>query len=489
MNFRKRSLRVATVAIGGAAVAGVAWIALPADAATTGIVSVVESNVVTYTAATGKANTVVLTQSGNTVTVDDTMAIKAGAGCVAVSGDATKIRCTPKVTVNWIRVDLGDKNDIVVNQANLGMTARTGAGNDRITGGPKRDDVYAGDGDDVIQSNGGNDVLRGDAGNDLVIGGDGADTLSGSTGNDTLNAGPGDDGTSYGGPGDDIIYAGDGNDKTFYGGPGNDKIYGGAGDDSLAGDEGNDIIESGNGENSVYGGAGDDRIVGGGDADYLLGDQGNDRIEGGSGRNIIHGGPGNDTLTGGPETDHFDGGYGNDVMNGGAGENYYNEGKDLPVGTADADTFIGGPAIDVLIYDERTTDITADADGVKGDDGAAGEGDTIQTPMSHIWSGSGNDRLTGTSGAETLKGGPGNDTISAGAGDDFLWGEAGIDNLDAGAGYDFCNDPIAAGETVVNCEYGDGAPALRSSKAAEARADQLEEMKRLQREADSARRR
>ncbi|MCY1142516.1 calcium-binding protein [Actinoplanes sp. Pm04-4] len=488
MNFRKRSLRVATVVVGGAAVAGVAWIALPANAAANGIVSIVDSNVVNYKAAPGTSSVVTITRTGNTVIVDDGPGIDPGAGCVWVYGDKTQVSCTPKVPVNWIRVDLGDRNDIVVNRTDLGMTARTGSGNDRITGGPKRDDVYAGDGDDVIQSNGGNDVLRGDAGNDLVIGGDGDDTLSGSTGNDTLNGGAGNDGTSYGGPGDDVIYGGDGNDKNFNGGPGNDKIYGGEGNDTLYGDEDNDIVDGGNGEGWLWGGEGDDQLTGGSADDYILGDQGNDRVAGGNGRNIMHGGPGNDTLTGGTGVDHFAGGYGNDVMNGGSGENYFDEGTDVPAGTADADTFIGGPNIDVLIYDLRTTNITADADGVQGDDGAPGEGDTIDPSISHIWAGSGNDRLTGTAGADTLKGGPGDDTIAAGAGDDALWGEAGTDNLDGGAGDDFCADPIAAGETVVNCEYGSGAPALRSSKATSVRADQLKEMERLEREVKAARR-
>jgi Ca2+-binding RTX toxin-like protein len=480
LKFRKKSLRAATVAVGGVAVAGAAWIALPADAATTGTVSVVESNVVTYTAATGKANTVVLTQSGNTVTVDDTTAIKAGTGCVAVSGDATKIRCTPTVTVNWVRVDLGDLNDIVVNQANLGMTARTGAGNDRITGGPKRDDIYAGDGDDVLQTNGGNDVLRGDAGNDLVIGGEGADSLSGSTGNDTLNGGPGDDTASYAGAGDDIVYGGDGNDGPFYGGPGLDKLYGGIGVDTLYGDEDNDLVDGGAENSTLYGGAGDDRIVGGnGDSDYLSGDAGNDRIEGGPGVNHMFGAAGNDELVGGPDTDHMEGSLGNDIENGGDGLDYFHEDLDWEPGT-DADTFIGGGDDDVVVYSQRENAVTADNDGVEGDDGAAGEGDTIDTSVSIIWGGRGDDHLTGASGDDSLRGGPGNDTLVTGDGDDALFGDTGTDTLDAGAGFDYCADPVEAGESAVNCEYGDGAPPTPGARSARnAGTEQDEKMKRL----------
>ncbi|WP_249999920.1 calcium-binding protein [Actinoplanes sp. M2I2] len=460
MNFRQRSVRVATVAIGGAAVAGTAWIALPAEAATTGIVSVVETNVVTYTANPGRVNNVVLTQSGNTITVDDTTAVKAGAGCAAVSGDVTKIRCTPKVPVNWIRVDLGDGNDSVVNQSNQGMTARTRAGNDKITGGAKKDDVYAGDGNDIVSGLGGNDHLRGDAGTDTVTGGDGNDALSGSTGNDTLDGGTGNDGVLYGGPGDDIVRGGDGNDV-------------------LKGDDGTDTVDGGAGDDRLNGGGGNDKLLGGaGDLDIIYGDAGNDRLEGFTGQDNIYGGTGNDQLVGGPGTDHLKGDAGNDIENGGDGLDFFDQGLD-PVG-ADSDTFIGGADEDVVVYWNRGKALTADADGVKGDDGAAGEKDTIEASISDIWGGDGNDRLTGTAaGDETLTGGAGNDTIRAGAGDDAVWGDGGTDNLDAGAGYDFCADAIESGETVVNCEYGSGAPAVQAARAA--RAEQLDRLERLRR--------
>ena len=80
MKIRRSTVRATTAVLGTAAVAGVAWIALPAAAATTGVVSLVSGNIVTYTAATGKANNVALARSGNTVIVDDVHAIQAGAG-------------------------------------------------------------------------------------------------------------------------------------------------------------------------------------------------------------------------------------------------------------------------------------------------------------------------------------------------------------------------------------------------------------------------
>ncbi|MEU4214236.1 hypothetical protein [Actinoplanes sp. NPDC026623] len=63
----------------------------PAEAATTGVASVVETVKVQYQAASGKQNKVVATRSGNTITIDDVVAIKAGKGCKAVKGDKTSI--------------------------------------------------------------------------------------------------------------------------------------------------------------------------------------------------------------------------------------------------------------------------------------------------------------------------------------------------------------------------------------------------------------
>ena len=364
--MKNRAVRTGATVLGAAVVAGVAWIALPSEAATTGVVSVVSSNIVVYTAATGKANTVVLTRSANAITVDDIYGIKAGTGCSAVSGDVTKIRCALTVAPVWVRVDLGDGNDTLANNTGLGMTAWGRAGNDKITGGPLKDDVYAGEGADAVWGLGGNDVLRGEGGDDAVSGGDGNDVLSGSTGNDRLLGGNGDD-------------------RTMYGGPGNDRLEGGAG------------------------------------SDYLQGDAGND------------------------------------VEDGGPGIDFFVEDVEYAPGT-DADSFIGGSESDVALYWNRTKPIVADADAVKGDDGAAGEHDTIGTSVEQIWGGDGNDRLIGTSRNETLDGGLGKDTILAGGGDDALWGGGGVDYLDGGAGRDYCADDVETGETVINCEYGNGAP-------------------------------
>src|SRR5690242_17116101 len=79
------TLSLATVSVGG--------LAAPAYAVTAGVVSVVKTTQIQYNASASKANSVVVTRSGRTVTIDDVVALKAGKGCKAVSGDKTKVRC------------------------------------------------------------------------------------------------------------------------------------------------------------------------------------------------------------------------------------------------------------------------------------------------------------------------------------------------------------------------------------------------------------
>jgi serralysin len=302
----------------------VAAFAAPAQAATSGTASVVETTKVQFKAAKGKNNRVVLTRSGNTVTIDDVVAIKPGKGCRKV--DRTKVRCTTGKTTTRVRVYTSDRADTIVNRTGLGMTADGGTGNDSITGGPRYD------------------ALRG--------------------------------------------------------GGGNDKIYGLGGNDQMQGDDGTD---------RVYGGDGDDHVWGSAGKDYLYGENGNDFVNPGSGDDRAYGGAGNDTLQ---SNAYLDDGSDNDVFSGGAGSD-----------TAD--------------YFSYERPVTADADGVTGDDGQKGEHDTIRTDVEVIQGGQAGDRLYGTSRRDILMGGPGNDVLYGLAGDDTLAGEDGADSLDGGSGDDF----------------------------------------------------
>lgn len=77
----------------------------------------------------------------------------------------------------------------------LGVRKRLegGAGNDRIVGRGRPEDIQGGPGADTLEGRGGDDVIRGGRGNDLVDGGDGDDWLSGGRGDDVIRGGRGAD--------------------------------------------------------------------------------------------------------------------------------------------------------------------------------------------------------------------------------------------------------------------------------------------------------
>jgi Ca2+-binding RTX toxin-like protein len=90
----------------------------------------------------------------------------------------------------------------------------------------------------------------------------------------------------YGEQGDDIITAGGGNDIA-YGGSGSDDLSGGTGNDFLYGEGGADVLLGGNNSDWLDGGEGDDR---------LKGDSGGDTLIGGAGDDILYGGDAGDTF-------------------------------------------------------------------------------------------------------------------------------------------------------------------------------------------------
>jgi len=320
------------------ATSAVGWPAAPSSASgTTGVASVYDVTKVKYSAGSDKTNKVVVTRSGNTITFNDRVKIKAGTGCKAVKGDSTQVRCTTKKPPTRVYVYLKDRNDSVVNNTGLSMTADGGMGNDTLTGGSRSDTLRGAEGDDVLSGLAGNDTLDGYTGNDMLAGGDGNDNLVGWWGNDTL----------YGGNGDDTLQGLDGNDKE-------------------------------------YGGAG---------ADSLFGGKGADRLEGGAG---------NDALSG------------DDPRDGGG---------------VWADVMLGGPGRDQVNYQWYSKPVTVDLDGAAGDDGQAGEHDTVGADVEDLVGGGGADHLTGNAAANGINGGGGNDVIHGLGGNDTLSGDAGADSL------------------------------------------------------------
>jgi serralysin len=265
--------------------------ATPAQAATTGVVSVYDGTKVRYKAGSGHQNRVFLSRSGNTVTVDDRVAIKAGAGCKAVKGDKTKVRCTPKKAPTRVRVDTYDRNDAI-----WGL-----GGNDRIYGSPQNDKLHGGDGADTIEDGHGRDLVRGGNGDDTIYAHGGKDAYYGDAGNDRISMyeypkSVADADRIFGGAGSDTAFysyetavnmdadavaddgrKGEGDNiatdiENLVGGDGNDRIVGNAGRNELEGLGGNDTIYGLGGDDMLYGGPGTDKLYGGAGDDWLTGE-------------------------------------------------------------------------------------------------------------------------------------------------------------------------------------------------------------------------
>jgi hypothetical protein len=345
---------LATISVGA--------LAVPAEAASSvGVASVVEGTKVQYRAGLNKTNKVVVTRSGRTVTIDDRVTVKAGQGCKAVKGDKTKVRCTTSKTPTRVRVYLYDRDDSVINRADLPMTADGGSGKDSLTGGPKGDLLRGGSSGDHIYGLGGNDQIEGGSGNDHLYGGDGNDRLYDDDGNDVV----------YGGNGDDWFDDGNGTDK-YYGGAGSDTFhmfqpYKTVKDsaDLLSGGSGVDYADYGAYDKAVSisldGKANDGRP---GEHDNVSRD-----IE------SVFGGFGNDHLYGGPEDDFLEGNWGNDVI-------YGEGGDDTLAGQQGSDKLYGGAGDDALLGDDfedpkKTHDVLdGGANGSRGDACYPTAGDT-----------------------------------------------------------------------------------------------------------------
>ncbi|BAL93063.1 hypothetical protein AMIS_78430 [Actinoplanes missouriensis 431] len=488
----------------------------PAFAASTGTASVSGKSTVVFKAGSGRTNSVKITRSLRTITIDDKVAVKAGKGCKPVKGDKTKVRCTPYMTPTLVRAYLGDRNDVLVSTAGTPLKAYGGSGDDKITGSSGADRLVGDSGNDQIWGAAGNDSLDGGTGNDRVKGGTGNDKLYGSAGNDTVNGESGNDSLD-GGSGNDSIAGSTGNDNEL-GGTGNDTfVQGGNGRadrDVIRGQAGRDTVSYATRTGTVWistdttkaddgeagerdtvhpdievlvGGRGADFLRGGGNATAFYGGDGNDHLvasahhsllDGGNGRDRVFGGQGNDTLRGGNDNDELIGWSGNDLLDGGNGDDYLaGDDPDLESSSARGnDVLRGGPGSDRVDYNGNSKPVTVDLDGATGDDGQAGEHDTVGSDVERLIGSPQSDVLTGNSAAnhivggfgdDVIRGGGGNDTLSGEDGADRVFGETGDDTLQGGNGND-----VLTGDSGNDKEYGDaGDDTFRQPQASGADAD------------------
>ncbi|NKX38983.1 Hint domain-containing protein [Tritonibacter mobilis] len=397
---------------------------------------------------------------------------------------------------------------------------RTGTGDDSILGSDQDDRIDANAGADTVDAGAGDDIIDlgvygaadGDADTVILSDGDGNDTISGFdaptdngdgtyTGGDQLDvSGLTDAGgnpvnvldvtvtdTNGDGTGHAVLQFPNGESITLNGVdpatinspaalqamgiPGTDGIVSGTGGDDLidgsytgdhdgdmvdssanvveAGD-GNDTVATGKGADTIYGGDGNDAIYSGGDGDYVEGGEGDDTIYQGGGNDTVYGGAGSDTfeipaqtgdsIYGGEDSDDSD----VDIIDGSSASAPVNV---LYTGD-EAGSYVGGGTFEeieghTLTQHDDTVDASADSSGVVLD----GLG--------------GNDSLTGGSGDDSIRGGDGADTILGGAGNDTLAANNGDDSVDGGAG----NDSLIGGSGANTLAGGDGDDSISGGNA------------------------
>ncbi|QOZ26153.1 calcium-binding protein [Bradyrhizobium sp. CCBAU 51753] len=312
--------------------------------------------------------------------------------------------------------------------------------------------------DNWIQGGVGSDYLIGLAGNDtLYDGGSSPDALQGGTGDDTYVveaasdnliefAGEGHDRVlttiasfTLGANLEDLKYSGNQNftgignelDNTIQGGSGNDFLSGLGGDNVLNGGGGSDTADysaapaaitaslaTGHGLNG-YGGTDTyisiENITGSNYNDTIIGDGGNNTLSGGGGADTLVGGDGNDTLIDGAgAANTMQGGTGNDTYVvqtvGDSITEFANEGTDL------VQTGLG-----FLILVSNVENLTH-----TGSNDFIGIGNELNNL---IIGGTGNDYLVGGAGNDTLIDGSGLNTLQGGNGDDIYAVQSNADTV------------------------------------------------------------
>ena len=425
----------------------------------------------------------------------------------SAGGDATlTLDAANDISINEILSTAGALN-IILNSGNrisfMGLT--TNGGDITATSVSSSIGEILTNGGDITFNNSASSGISGalDAGSgNITIGVGGAGAGSSiiltdlvSTGTITINGGAGideiriDSGSSpliiNGGAGNDEISAGPASPTLIInGGPGNDRIEGGTNDDVLDGGDGDDtVVASGDidftlrddlliGQGidnlsnieiaELTGGAGDNRL----DASrftgtaILSGEAGNDTLVVGSGGDTVDGGDGTDTVEAAGDVDFTLTnssltGLGADTLtnievanlSGGTGDNMFNvsgfSGSTVIFGNGGNDTIIVGSGDDTIDGGDGVDTVmaTGDVDFILTDTLLTGLGnDSLANfEQANLSGGSGDNTIDASDfiGDATLFGGSGNDTLIVGSGNDFVDGGNDIDTVVATADVDF----------------------------------------------------
>ena len=316
---------------------------------------------------------------------------------------------------------------------NLGFAGGPGAG----SGGEASGDEYHSV--EGIIGSPFDDILIGQTGaSDTIYGGNGNDILSGQGGTaaDSLYGGLGLDTASYADQTVGLVInllgtAGSGGTAA------GDRLYE---IEDLTGGSGNDTITGSNAKETLHGSSGNDTLNGGLDADTLEGGAGADTLYGGSTENgdfvtyassgsgvtIFAGaGSGGDAAgdviariegyIGSAHGDTLAGTFGvNEVFYGGTGDDLLSGFSTATVQDTGVDVFYGGDGIDWVDYSATTISLVASLAAGRGLGGSA-VNDAYYS-IERLTGSTGSDTLIGSTATDTLDGHDGNDTLEGGSG-------------------------------------------------------------------------
>lgn len=283
----------------------------------------------------------------------------------------------------------------------------------------------------------GTDVITTTKTGSVVSAGAKGDTILGQNGDDRIFSSG--DGTFRGGGGNDTIYAHEATSAFEF-----ELLDGGAGSEdwliatSFTGNYGVDLntgvttidgavfaAESFIGFENISTGIGDDSIVGTNGANYIILGLGNDTVSARNGDDTVLGGNGDDLIfANGGGINDVSGGNGDDrIFSSGSGSYRGDAGNDtIFSGVGLSETLDGGGDDDTLNTNASTVDYNINL--VTGVTNFAPES---FINFENILTGTGNDTITGTSGANLINTGAGNDSIDGGLGADTIFAGDGDD--------------------------------------------------------------
>lgn len=329
-------------------------------------------------------------------------------------------------------------------------------GFENITGSGKNDTLTGNELANVLDGRAGDDILKGLLGDDVLRGGDGLDNIDGGVGNDLIVGDAGAD-TLLGGDGtaDTASYAELTSAVTVTLGLNGALAVGKGGSaegdklttiENLVGSNADDILTGNNFANVIEGGEGDDTLDGGanpaaaGDTvsystsgsqvfvDLTLQGASQDTV--GAGKDTLSG---FENIIGSGNADFLTGDAQNNVIEGGAG----------------ADTLKGNGGSDTASYASSSKGVTVDLSiiSIAQVSGGDADGDIFEDKFENLVGSAFNDILTAdaaNAAVNTIKAGAGDDTVAGIGGNDVADGEAGIDTIDFSKGTAFVSVALAA---------------------------------------------